>query len=452
MSLEHELTRREAFLAAAAGGIGLAGHSFLNTVAAAPAKGVRPRQCIVLWLHGGPSQLETFDMKPDAPDAIRGEFKSIRTSVPGADICEYLPNLAKSMHEFALLRTMSTGKGPPQHSHAHNFIRYGRVENVRDPVADRPTWGPIVSAGRKHEPTGLPNYVVIGPPPDGNASHIKSGYLGHSHAAMSIADPSTGLANLSARFQPASAADRLSLLAEADREFAERRPAPAVDAHRANVEATLKLMRSPAAAAFDLSKEPAKLREAYGNHHAGRGCLLARRLIEVGVPFVEVIYPNKITANGDWDTHKNNFPTLKNILLPSLDAALPTLIADLKQRGLLETTLVIAMGEMGRTWKINSGASRDHQVVLFPALFAGAGIKAGQVIGATSKDGTEVKDRPVNAAELLATICRILHVEGETEYDVFSGKPIDDSTAMLPPVARATLFNTKAKPVHELMS
>lgn len=448
-----DLSRREALILSAAGAVGTVGHSWLPRLVgqahAASSPTSRVKSCIVVWLTGGPSQYETFDMKPDAPAEIRGDFKPIQSSLTGVQVCEYLPKLAKVMDQFALVRTISTSKGPEQHTGAHNYIRFGRVVGKRDTV-NRPCWGAIASAGRDHKPTGLPNFVVVGPPPNSDHNTLKPGYLRYSHAPMTVLDASTGLPNLAARFDPSSSADRLALLAEADREHAARTAATASRSHHGNVEAALNLMRSPAAAAFDLSKEPEKLRDAYGRYPVGQGCLLARRLVEVGVPFVEVTYPVK-NANGDWDTHKNHFPMLKDTLLPTLDSALPTLIADLKDRGMLDSTLVIAMGEMGRTPKINSGASRDHFCVAFPALFAGGGVKVGQVIGATSKDGTEVKDRPVNAAELLTTVGTILGLDGTTEFDTTTGKPVKGDGLMVPALARTTLFDTKAKPVQELI-
>lgn len=447
-SFQNGLSRRDALLLSAAGLYGAVGRSWLSGVVNGADVAPRPKSCIVLWLSGGPSQIDTVDMKPDAPVETRGEFKPIDSALPGVPVCEHLSRLAKALDRFALIRSIRTTNGRPSHDAANRLMRFGLTGGGRDTI-DRPNWGSVVSAGRTHPETGLPNFLVVGGVPGRGAGNLSSGFLGFRHAPMLIADPTQGLPNLASRLAPESAVDRIALLDAANRDFLSRSGGSAAESHRSNEEAAVALMRSPAATAFDLSKEPAKLRDAYGRHHLGQGALLARRLVEIGVPFVEVTYPNTPSMDGGWDTHNKNFPTLKNLLLPQLDSALTTLIEDLKDRGLLDSTLVVAMGEMGRTPKVTRDG-RDHFCNAFSALVAGGGVKVGQVIGSTTADGMDIKDRPINAAEFLSTVCRVLGVDGKTEYDASTGKPIKGDGMMVPPLSRTTLFSTAAKPVKEL--
>jgi hypothetical protein len=381
---------------------------WLDVLAArAASNGIKHKSCILLWMEGGPSHKDTFDMKPESKDA--GEFKPISTSVPGIQISEHFPKLAQWMQHTAMLRGMSTGEGA--HGRARYYLHTGYKEGQGGLVY--PSIGSIASMeiGRSDSP--MPDFVSVG-----NRSY-GAGFLGARHQPLVVNDPTKGVENLHPLVTQKQFGDRFGLLEEMEQGFLRTYKAPSGSDHKTTYERALQLMRSKEAKAFDLSLEPAASRKAYGESKFGEGCLLARRLVEVGIPFVEV-------TMGGWDTHQNNFERVKQ-LSSQVDPAMSTLLNDLKTRGLLERTLVIWMGEFGRTPKINSrGAKpgRDHYPRAWTTLLAGGGIKGGQVIGRTDKEGATVEDRPISAIDFMATICQVLGIDHTKMNQTAVGRPV----------------------------
>ena len=325
----------------AAGALSLPASGWFDRLAAhAAATGAKPKSCILLFMFGGPSHIDTFDPKPENPSS---QIKPIATSVPGIQVGEFLPKVAGQMKELALLRGMSTSEG--SHGRARYYMHTGYREGVGGVV--HPSLGAITSRCLGQPEDELPNFFSLG------GQSFGAGYAGPLHAPVEIADPARGVENLKPADDSLPAFDkRAGLLDELEQGFVERVQAPMAAAHRATYERAARLMHSSKAKAFDISQEPAAVRDAYGRTKFGEGCLLARRLVEHGVSFVEVTL-------GNWDTHRDNATGIRS-LCDVLDPAMAALLADLKQRGLLDTTLVIWMGEFGRTPHVGKQGGRDH--------------------------------------------------------------------------------------------
>ena len=402
---------------------------------------------IFIWLPGGPPHLDTFDMKPDAPSEYRGLFRPIPTNVPGIDICEHLPKLAQQADRFSLIRSV-----------AHTFADHGgghkKFLTGRDPlqpdgfINDYPMAGSMASKllSTSRPNAELPNYVAG---VDGGRAHIDtfsfgSAYVGRgTHPFFVVGDPAepkfatqnlAPTAGLKASFD-----DRRSLLARLDEPMPHDRTglADALDATRSRA---FGLLSSAAAtSAFDLNREPAKLRERYGNHRYGQRCLMARRLVEAGVPWVTMVLENPtppgeaMIADGayNWDSHAVNCDIFKDTKykLGFLDQALSALFADLAERGLDERTLVIVTGEFGRTPKLEYDRAtgrpgRDHWPQAMSILAAGA-VKTGQIIGSTTSKGENPKDRPLTPNHLWATVFEHLKLDYKTtNFPDGSGRPM----------------------------
>ena len=400
------LSRREFFKLSAAGVSALSLSGWMNVLARAAA-GIRHKACILLWMDGGPSHKDTFDLKPGTANA--GEFKPIPTSVPGVEISEHFPKLAKLMHHGALLRGMSTGEGA--HGRAKYYLHTGYKEGVGGLVY--PSLGSIASNEIGKPDFPLPNFVSVG-----NRSY-GAGFLGARHQPLVVNDPARGVENLRPLVGEGQFNDRVGLLEEMESAFHREYKAGTGAAHRTTYQRAVTLMQSKEAKAFDLSRESAATREAYGATKFGEGCLLARRLVETGVSFVEV-------GLGGWDTHQDNFDRVKR-LSGAVDPAMSALIGDLKERGLLDTTLVIWMGEFGRTPKINSrGAKpgRDHYPRAWTSALFGGGVKGGQVVGKTDAEGAAVVERPVSTVDFMATVCKLLNIDYTKKYNTSLGRPI----------------------------
>lgn len=409
MSLAKLFSRRDLLRASAAGACltGLSG--WLNVLAAHAAQpsAKKHKACILLWMDGGPSHKDTFDLKPESKDA--GEFQPIATSVPGIQISEHFPEVAKLMHHGAILRGMSSPEGAHQRAkyHLHTGYREGQGGLVY------PSIGSLVAAELGDPDSPLPNFVAVGNRAFG------SGFLGSRYQPLHVADPARGVENLSPLVNEGQFNRRLTLLEEMEQGFFDRYNAAATSDHKTTYDRAVKLMRSQQVRAFDLSQEPASVRGRYGSGRFADGCLLARRLVEVGIPFVEV-------TQGGWDTHQDNFDRVKR-LSQTVDQPMAALLADLKERGLLDSTLVVWMGEFGRTPKINSrGAKpgRDHYPRAWSSVLFGGGIPGGQVIGQTDKEGATVVDRPISVLDFLATICAILGIDHNKRNDAPGGRPI----------------------------
>ncbi len=392
------LTRRD-FLrvgAASAGAVGLT-LADLNRAPAGP--GDKETNCILLFLVGGPGQLDTWDLKPNAPDTIRGPFKPIRTNVPGIEVCEHFPLLARMADRFAIVRSVHH-QAAPIHETGHQLMQTGQLFRGGQ---EHPHYGSVVSALRGPTSSGLPPFVVL-PAPIGHTgvsvSHGQSaGFLGSSHEPFVLhADP----ARLNQRN------DLLEAVDSARRAFDAGACAGRLDP--ASEQAFGQLFARNTRKAFDLAAENEDLRSRYGRNTFGQSCLLARRLIEQGVRLVTVNMFDSVFNEITWDCHADggalasSLDDYKDTLCPMFDLAYSALLEDLKQRGLLENTLVLAMGEFGRTPQLNSRGGRDHWPGVWSVLFAGAGIKGGQVIGSSDSHGAEPRDRPVTPAEIAATV------------------------------------------------
>ena len=398
------------------------------------------RSCIVLWMSGGQSQLDTFDLKSGHENG--GPFREIQTAVPGIQISEHLPNMAQRARQFAIVRSMSTIEG--DHGRASGHLHTGYQQ---DASVEYPSLGAVVAHHRSSVETALPSYVNVAP---SNAIAAKSGFLGSQFAPLilqpivtntdpaSTTGPQTELRveylQPPARIDRTQVDARTGLLQAINQEFAARQPDAVTRNHKVAYDRAIRLMEPSTTGAFDLAKEPTELRKAYGNTSFGQGCLLARRLVERGVGFVEVCLRN---GGSDWDTHAMNFPRVQE-LSSELDRGWSQLIDDLQQRGLLESTLVVVMGEFGRTPKINSGSGRDHFPNAWSTMLAGGGIQGGQVIGRTSKDGMTVEDRPVSVPDFLATICLSLGIDRDKQNIANDGRPVH-------------IIDKSAKPLHELL-
>jgi hypothetical protein len=366
----------------------------------------RKRACIVLWMSGGPTQTDTFDPKP--AHANGGPFKPIDTAAAGVRVAEHLPLVAAQMKHLAVVRSMATKEG--DHGRATLHLRTG---NLPQGAIDFPVFGSLVAREKEQSGSDLPGYVSI-TPRVGTAA-LSAGFLGPQYAPLVVGgvgdvfggEPAGGLRvenlGLPAKVSRSRMADRLALLDESEADFLASRPGAATASHRSAYQRAVRLMRESAARAFDLSDEDEKLRDRYGRTRFGQGCLLARRLVERGVPFVEVTL-------GGWDTHDNNFNQVKT-LCGTLDPAWATLMADLKERGLLDTTTVVWMGEFGRTPVINPRNGRDHYPNAWSVVLGGGGISGGQAAGRTSDDGLTVEERPVSVPDLLATVCRAIGID-----------------------------------------
>jgi hypothetical protein len=403
------LSRRD-FVKLSAAGVGASLSGWLNVLATrAASSGAKHKSCVLLWMDGGPSHLDTFDMKPEAPAEFRGDFRPISTSVSGIQVSEHFPKLARLMNKVAILRGMTTGEGA--HGRARYYMHTGYKEGSGGVV--HPSLGSIVSAVLGSPQFALPNFVAVG------GRSFGAGFLGAKHQPLIVNDPARGVENLKPLADAQHFDGRIGLLEEMEQAFYREYKAGVGIDHKTTYQRAVTLMKSREAKAFDLSQEPTAAKEAYGNNRFGQGCLLARRLIETGVPFVEVNLPG-------WDTHQDNFDRVKN-LSGQVDPAMAALVSDLKQRGLLETTLVVWMGEFGRTPKINTRGNkpgRDHFPRAWSAVLAGGGIKGGQVVGKTDKQGASVVDRPTSALDFLATVCKILGIDPDKQNPTPIGRPI----------------------------
>ena len=361
--------------------------------------------CIVLFMNGGPSQLDTFDPKPATLNG--GPFKAIPTSAEGVQFSEHLPQLAEQAHHLSIIRSMVSGEG--NHERARYLLHTGYAPSG---ILDYPSFGSITSHYLGDEDFELPNCINI------NAPTFSSGFLSAEHDPLLITDPMKPIDNLS--YPPQMGArrfsQRLRMLENQDSEFLKKRANRSLEAHQATYGKAEKLINSPYTEAFNLSGEPMGLRDAYGMNSFGSGCLMARRLVEAGVKFVEV------SLDG-WDTHEDNFNKTEG-LLRTLDPAFSTLVGDLTDRDLLDKTLVLWLGEFGRTLRINNDEGRDHFPNGWTAVLAGGGVRGGQVIGVTSEDGTQVVDRPVSVPDLFASLCFALGVDPHSENYSRVGRPI----------------------------
>lgn len=427
-------TRRDFLQAGTLGAVGLS----LPQLLAAKEKGAidkdhDDRSVIMIFNLGAPSQLDTFDMKPDAPVEIRGPFKPIKTAAPGMEICEILPQHAKLADKFSLVRSCFH-TAAAVHDTGHQMLQTGRLFSggINTPHAG------CVTAYLRGRKTDLPPHVILPEPmgnTGGNMPHGQdAGFLGKAHDPFALmADPSKPDFKVPDLLPPPhigeARVDRRRRLREIVEEtaddFAASESAKLLDS---NFEAAFRIMTSPQArAAFDLSKEPAKVRERYGMNRFGQCCLLSRRLIEAGVRFVTVNTFLTVFDEITWDIHGTkpftSIEGMKNIVAPMYDQAYSALIEDLVQRGMLDTTLVCNLQEFGRTPRVNPAGGRDHWPQCWTSYFAGGGIKGGRVVGRSDPIAAVPAERPTSPPEVVATIFHSLGFNLETTLPGPAGRP-----------------------------
>jgi uncharacterized protein (DUF1501 family) len=370
----------------------------------------RHKAAILLWMGGGPSTMDIWDLKPGAPTG--GEFKQISTSADGIAISEHMPLMAKQMHHMAVVRSMSTREA--DHMRGRYYMHTGYVPN---PSVEHPGYGSVIA----HELAGqvaeleIPPFVSVG------GGSVGPGFLGMTWAPF-VVDANGNVRNLDGGIDRSRLDQRLAMLAAIeDRFIAEKRGGASLE-HKKVLEKTVKLMSSSQMEAFRVSKEPKEMLQKYGDNGFGRGCLMARRLVERGVPFVEVDL-------GGWDNHAGIFAALRDQKLPVLDQAMSALVSDLADRGMLDDTVVIWMGEFSRTPTINGGGGRDHWARSWSTVVGGGGFRRGIVVGETSADGKEVVTEPYTSQDLMASVLKSLGISLETTFTAKNGRPMKIANA-----------------------
>ena len=359
------------------------------------------KSAILLWMGGGPSTMDIWDLKPNAPTG--GPFQPIRTS-GDLQICEHMPLMAQQMHNMAVVRSMSTREA--DHSRGRYYMHTGYVPN---PNMKHPSYGSVLSHQLQREGLSIPQFVSVG------SASIGAGFLGIQHSPF-VVNSDGRVKNLDIKiderfFQRATALDLI------ENNFINQNRGSAARDHRDVLRQAFDVLTSKQMKAFKVASEPEAVRERYGNNSFGKGCLMARRLVEAGVPFIEV-------SLGGWDNHQNIFPTLKDTKLPMLDQGMSALIEDLSERGLLQDTAIIWMGEFSRTPRINGNAGRDHWARSWSVAVGGAGMNGGIAIGQTSDDGTKVETEPYTSQDVMASVFKALGLSLQTTFTSNSGRPM----------------------------
>lgn len=431
-------SRRDFLGMSLAGLLGVSYSGWLPRLArgAAEAAKEQGKACILLWMQGGPSQTDTFDLKPG--HANGGPFTEIETAAKGVRISQHLPQLAKEFKDLAIIRSLTTTEG--DHGQATQLMMTGY--QPQQAAVRYPCLGSLLSKELGRDDNDLPNYVSLSPMRLGDA-----GFLGANYSPLTVSgqsDDPNARANLTLddlappRDRVAGTMQRqFDVLRFMQKGFGEQYTGDSTKAHAASYAKAMRMVETQGRKAFQLDEEKPELRDAYGRNRFGQGCLLARRLVERGVAFVEVTLSGTPNNVAGWDTHADNFNQVRQ-LSEILDPAWATLMRDLRDHGMLEKTLVVWMGEFGRTPKINEGGGRDHFPLAWSVVLGGAGVKGGQVIGKTDAGGDAVADRPVNVADLYATITEALGVKHTKENISPEGRPIP-------------LVDRKGKPIAELI-
>ncbi len=439
------ITRREMLRIGGLGFTGLAWPHLLQAKATADslnggglrATFGRAKSCIVVFNYGGPSHIDTFDLKPSAPVEIRGEFRPMATGVPGTQICEHLPRLARIADRYSIVRSMHHRDNDHAIGAYLALTGYSHPRNdvlgIEFPMAptDMPSMGSILSKIRPAE-RPIFTYVTLG-----ELRHFgHNDSLGQGGGCLGrIYDPYTfpfvrpfdgsidlsSIAGVMAQVDVGQMGSRRNLLqtmTDIRPQFEQAAAMNPLDGFRRRA---FELLGSPATRdAFDVGREPARIREQYGRSPFGQNCLLARRLVEAGVPMVTVYS----FGNRDWDTHGNNFNSLKNTLLPPTDHGLAALISDLDERGMLDETLVVWMGDMGRTPRINGDAGRDHWSFCYSIVLAGGGIAGGRVIGSSDRAAAYPAEHQVSPMDIAATIFHCLGIDVRGHVHDQQGRPL----------------------------
>jgi hypothetical protein len=360
------------------------------------------RSMILLWMQGGPSQFETFDPKPGTEHG--GQTSAIRTAASGIQIANGWDQTAKVMKDIALIRSVTNKEGQHQRATYQLHTGYLPTGSVRHPSLGANIAKQIADLTRD-----LPAVVSVG-------QTVGSGFLGVDYEPFVVDNPGQLPRNIEAPVATSRYSRRLGLMDKLEDDFASRGGQTVVDNHRRLYQKASKMVLSSSVKAFDINEEPENVRAKYGDSDFGRGCLLARRLVESGVTFVEV-------QSKGWDTHDNLYDRVGK-LANDVDPGFAALVSDLKERGRLDRTLIVWMGEFGRTPKINPRGGRDHWPSNFNVAIAGGGVRGGQIIGSSAADGTHVQDRPVTIPDLFCSVCKSLNVNPRIESISPLGRPL----------------------------
>jgi len=359
------------------------------------------KSAILLWMGGGPSTMDIWDLKPNA--ATGGPFRPIGTT-GDVQICEHMPLMAKQMHNMAIVRSMSTREA--DHMRGRYYMHTGYVPN---PSIEHPSYGSLLSHQLRRDDIEIPQFVTVG------GGSMGAGFLGAQYNPFSV-NSDGRIRNLDMKvderlIQRAYALDLI------ESNFINQKRGSLAKDHQSVLKQTFNLLTSEQMEAFKIAGEPEPVKERYGDNGFGKGCLMARRLVEVGVPFIEVNL-------GGWDNHQNIHPTLKDNKLPVLDQGMSALVEDLEQRELLKDTAIIWMGEFSRTPRINGNAGRDHWARSWSVVVGGAGMNGGIAVGATSDDGTKVITDPYTSQDVMASVCKALGISLSTTFTSNSGRPM----------------------------
>ena len=441
------------------GGLGALGVSLPAVMAAEQTPALtgtfgKAKACILIFLSGGPPQHETFDPKPDAPLEVRGNFSSIPTSVPGIHFGEHLPHTARMAHHMAVIRSMTTDIN--SHSTSGYFMLTGyrhnsKAENMPPDTSDWPSIAAV--AGALLDGGASPMKSAVIPEPIHNNPNIlwpgqNGGFMGPTwNPHLLRCDPTQERIHIEGLSLPEGVGevrmnDRANLLTQLDAHFVRAADSQLVADFGRMQQRAFEVIHSPKSRqAFELDREKPATRDRYGRHKFGQSALLARRLVEAGVRLVQLNWPRE---NGDttignplWDTHSKNAERIKDVLAPQFDLTYATLLEDLHQRGLLKETLVVVMGEFGRSPKINASGGRDHWGQVFSVALAGAGIGGGQVIGSSDRLGGSPADRPIYPPDLAATIFHRLGLNPASEF--------------IDPLGRPRMITDNGRPIRELL-
>ena len=364
----------------------------------------RRKSAILLWMGGGPSTMDIWDLKPGAPTG--GPFRPIATS-GDQQISEHMPLMAKQMHNMSIIRSMSTRDA--DHGRGRYYMHTGYVPN---PNIEHPSYGAVLSHQLSHQRPELeiPPFVTVG------GGSVGPGFLGMAWAPFSV-NSNGQVRNLQMGLEDQRLYQRMYALDLIESGFINQRRGSAASDHQKILKKTLNLMTSSQMDAFKVAGEPEDVKERYGNTNFGRGCLMARRLVEQGVPFIEV-------GLGGWDNHQNIHATLRDTKLPELDQAMSALVEDLEQRELLQDTAIIWMGEFSRTPRINGNAGRDHWARSWSVVVGGGGLNGGLAIGETNSDGTRVETEPYTSQDVMASVCKGLGISLQTTFTSQNGRPM----------------------------
>lgn len=362
------------------------------------------KSAILLWMSGGPSTIDIWDLKPGAPTG--GPFQPISTS-GDLQICEHLPMMAQQMHHMAVIRSMSTREA--DHNRGRYYMHTGYVPN---PNIEHPGYGSVIAheLSDQRPDLAIPPFVSVG------GASAGPGFLGMAWAPFNVSSNGR-IRNLEMDLGDSRLMQRVAALNLMETSFIRNTRGSVAADHQNVLKKTLEVLTSEQMTAFKVETEPEEVKERYGTNGFGQGCLLARRLVEAGVPFVEVDL-------GGWDNHANVHTILADQKLPQMDRAMSALVEDLEQRGLLQDTAIIWMGEFGRTPRINQDAGRDHWARSWSAVVGGAGVNGGIAVGATNSDGTAVDTEPFSSEDLMASVCHALGISLETTYTSKNDRPM----------------------------